>query len=554
MAKYKARYSHRTYNSSETTDILKNEILIGEDGKTIYIGKESNQINKLTSDITSQGRASKYYINKSGWYRILNLIRASNGVLTIGLAQNNRNNSGRSTQAIGFDFTGYVWYSANDNPDSGAPEIILKYNNIFADKNTIPAEIKAIRIGYTKGNNPINCVLDVYISISPLAENCTQGDATQINVNYAGFSDSHLTSLITEPQIPTDTVTIDERPYGLKYYTMTVNNCKKYLTDKTYVNYTTEKSFGEKINNSNILNLSPINSFERQPKYNLLYRKGECNESTGYENTKDGTIVYNSKGYYILNANASYYNPLFNTKDTGRENNLLNWFIPPSNICSNYSSDVNVASPLILNEGKYFISEGTGLLIKNGNTVNFGQDGGTQYRVRVNRTDSKIFEVKGKMAIMGIRLTLNSNKVLKDKIITPMLIKKEGIFSDLANIDYDNQKEPTMIIFKNSEGSEIIRLPIEELIPQNYDDLIDTTKFSPEDTLQYKPMLNDNGEIPLEENHIIYENGGNFIVNSEAPKAIIKYYTIQQNLPVIVSDTQPDPDQPVIWIKPSDIT
>ena len=124
---------------------------------------------------TSQGRSAKYNFTTPGWKRILNMIRATNGAIDLGLASGNPY---RMVQALALDITGFVKYP-EDTTDS-KPTIIKRYENRFGEDDAVkdhPFKVSKIRIGYPKkgtefpetdGNtnykvNPVNCYVDIYV-------------------------------------------------------------------------------------------------------------------------------------------------------------------------------------------------------------------------------------------------------------------------------------------------------------------------------------------------------------------------------------------------------
>lgn len=197
--------------------------------------------NKPDIDILSQGRSAKYNFTTPGWKRILNIIRATNGAIDIGLA------SGWQyymTQTLAFDITGFVKYP-NDVSNS-IPTIIKRYENIFGNDDATTAhsfKVSKIRIGYpaedtdfpeTDGAanykaNPVNCYVDIYIDF-----NNEDHDYIAFNMNYAGFADSHNCVAITEETNATDIGIYGET---LQYYEVDVDSMPYFMQNTEMTNY-----------------------------------------------------------------------------------------------------------------------------------------------------------------------------------------------------------------------------------------------------------------------------------------------------------------------------
>ena len=184
-----------------------------------------------------QGRSAKYNFTSAGWKRVLNIIRASNGTVTMGIAQAY---PARKCQTAAIDFGGFVIFEQTEMPDQ-KPVLYQRYNNIFGTAAGIanPAKITAVRIGYPKERttypnkdaddaqnyvaNPVNCYLDVYVDMVEKIQ--VEGEDTprimkpSFNMNYSGFADSHNCVPITE-----ETDAADVGMYGeeLQYYTLTL--------------------------------------------------------------------------------------------------------------------------------------------------------------------------------------------------------------------------------------------------------------------------------------------------------------------------------------------
>lgn len=191
-----------------------------------------------TKQLTSQGRSAKYNFTTPGWKRILNIIRATNGAIDIGLASGNPY---RMVQALAFDITGFVKYPT-DTSDS-KPTVIKRYENTFGQDNAVeshPFRITKIRVGYPKKGttfpntdgttdytvNPVNCYVDIYVDFA-----AKDHKSIAFNMNYAGFADSHKCAPITEETNATDTGIYGEE---LTYYTVDVDSMP-YFAQNTEV-------------------------------------------------------------------------------------------------------------------------------------------------------------------------------------------------------------------------------------------------------------------------------------------------------------------------------
>lgn len=167
----------------------------------------------------AEGVNANYDFTSPGWKRVLNIIRATNGSLNLGIA---KTTNGKVTQALGVDFTGYVKFPADDFRNT-KPVIYQRYNNIFGlDPNEYPekrAAITKVRVGYPTeeyGTNPVNCYVDIYVDFEP-----REGyeDYVAFNMSYSGKAASHNTSAII-----TETPAEDVGIYGeaLQYYEFAV--------------------------------------------------------------------------------------------------------------------------------------------------------------------------------------------------------------------------------------------------------------------------------------------------------------------------------------------
>lgn len=199
---------------------------------------------KLLPDIVSQGRSAKYTFSTGGWKRILNIIRASNGEIDLGLVCNFPY---RSTQILAFDMSGYVKYPKQTDGTQGdttasSPVLIKRYENSFGIKgtqNAPQAKITKVRIGYPAPgtsfpekpeddyeHNPVNCYVDIYVDIdeSKIIEGRALPD---FNMNYAGFANSHYCEAIEEETDATNTGIYGET---LTFYEVNVANMNGYMT------------------------------------------------------------------------------------------------------------------------------------------------------------------------------------------------------------------------------------------------------------------------------------------------------------------------------------
>lgn len=191
-------------------------------------------------ETTSQGRNAKYTFSTGGWKRILNIIRASNGEVDLGLVCNFPY---RSTQILAFDMTGYVKYptqsdgTQGDTTTTSKPILIKRYENSFGitgTQNNPQAKITKIRVGYPAPGeapngdkyNPINCYIDIYVDIdeSKIIEGRALPD---FNMNYAGFADSHNCEAITVETDATETGIYGET---LTFYEVNVADMNGYMT------------------------------------------------------------------------------------------------------------------------------------------------------------------------------------------------------------------------------------------------------------------------------------------------------------------------------------
>ena len=205
--------------------------LTNEDGETtisadlvnLSLSAEDNPADKAPTaasvagqmTLKSEGVNANYNFTSPGWKRVLNIIRATNGNLNLGIA---KTTNGKVTQALGIDFTGYVKFP-NEDFRKGKPVIYQRYNNLFGlDPAEYPekrAQITKVRIGYPTsdyGTNPVNCYVDIYVDFEPREGS---NDYVAFNMSYSGKAASHNTSAII-----TETPAEDVGIYGeeLQYY------------------------------------------------------------------------------------------------------------------------------------------------------------------------------------------------------------------------------------------------------------------------------------------------------------------------------------------------
>ena len=217
------------------------EFYTGEIDEKIFEDYVKNDTLEDTKEFLSQGRSAKYSLTTPGWKRVLNIIRATDGVLTFGIAQTAPY---RMVQNLCLDISGFVKFILDKSTDNG-PVIIQRYNNIFgedrAKNEAVQTRITKVRVGYpkpgtkfpipdTEGNyqsveNYVNCYVDVYIDFDPTLVN---NEVTpplpvtrSLNMNFAGFSYSHNCVAIEE-----ETDAVDVGIYGeeLEYQIFEVND------------------------------------------------------------------------------------------------------------------------------------------------------------------------------------------------------------------------------------------------------------------------------------------------------------------------------------------
>ena len=214
----------------------------------------------------SQGRSAKYHFTTAGWKRVLNVIRATSGIVEIGIASGKPH---RMVQCLAFDFTGFVKYPEDTSKDT-APIIVKRYENTFGEDDAVsshPFRITKIRIGYPKDGtefpetdgvtnykvNPVNCYLDVYIDFKE-----TDHKYLAFGMNYAGYAESHNCTPITE-----ETDAVDTGIYGeeLTYYEVDVDSMPKYINSEMPLPYLSNdiinSAYGVQMNSDGYLAIYP---------------------------------------------------------------------------------------------------------------------------------------------------------------------------------------------------------------------------------------------------------------------------------------------------------
>ncbi len=183
-------------------------------------------------EIVSQGRNASYQIKSTGWKRILNVIRATNGTVNLGLANGYSGSDCKQVHTLSFDFSGFVRFP--NQPSSYRGVLVKRYENFFGEGDE-KFKIKKARIAYPKAGTtfpdsngkvnyevtPVNCYIDVYVEIDT-SENRT----VDFNMNYAGFAGSHnCTPILTE------TNASDKGMYGeeLEFYEFRADEMPYYL-------------------------------------------------------------------------------------------------------------------------------------------------------------------------------------------------------------------------------------------------------------------------------------------------------------------------------------
>ena len=198
----------------------------------------------------SQGKSAKYNITKSGWYRVLNIIRGSTGTVNFAIATGSGNGADtRMTHSLSLDICGWVDYP---NGGAGEPIIIKRYENMLGEAQAVSGEpvvsITQVRMGYPdpsaeyedgkyptpdsdgdydEAKNPINCYLDIYVEFDEAKYSKLWHKYGAFVMNFAGFSDNHNCVPIEEPTEATDTGMYGE---ALLYYTAHLSELKRYTT------------------------------------------------------------------------------------------------------------------------------------------------------------------------------------------------------------------------------------------------------------------------------------------------------------------------------------
>lgn len=199
---------------------------------------ENAQSGKAVAEATStlsQGRSAKYNFTAPGWKRILNVIRATNGTVNIGVSSSGNH---RMVHILAFDFSGFVKYGADTN-SSAKPILLKRYENIFGNDNVFkdggsPCKITKVRVAYpvrvtnypngdgiVGPGNPVNCYIDVYVDFDE-----TVNSTRAFNMNYSGFANSHNCEAILEETDATPKGIYDE---NLTYYELSVDSMPYYL-------------------------------------------------------------------------------------------------------------------------------------------------------------------------------------------------------------------------------------------------------------------------------------------------------------------------------------
>ena len=256
-----------TGNEAAYATVPKNELV---DDSFSATSEKPIQNKALTQKFakTSQGKSAKYSFTTPGWKRILNIIRATNGAIDIGLASGNPY---RMVQALAFDMTGFVKYPT-DTSDS-KPALIKRYENTFGQDNAVeshPFRITKIRVGYPKKGttfpntdgttdytvNPVNCYVDIYVDFDG-----KDHKSVAFNLNYAGFADSHNCTPIEEETAASDTGLYGEE---LTYYTAEVDSMPHFVQSPEIENVLTRKNvysghatgYGVKLHDSGYLSIN----------------------------------------------------------------------------------------------------------------------------------------------------------------------------------------------------------------------------------------------------------------------------------------------------------
>ena len=277
----------------------------------------------------SEGVNANYNFTSPGWKRVLNIIRATNGNLNLGIA---KTTNGKVTQGLGIDFAGYVKFP-NEDFRKGKPVIYQRYNNLFGlDPAEYPekrAQITKVRIGYPTsdyGTNPVNCYVDIYIDFEPRAG---QEDYVAFNMSYSGKAASHNTTAIIEETPATDTGMYGETlqyyefepKVGPDIYTEGEIEASKFIGNVEADNISAKELFsiGEETRNFNVTgNFADVkvtsnhtdNTIQAYKRYNYLYNVLKTGDTV-----KNGvTITVQDSGAMTLNGTCTKdtTHPLFN--------------------------------------------------------------------------------------------------------------------------------------------------------------------------------------------------------------------------------------------------
>lgn len=178
----------------------------------------------------SEGLTAKYSFTTSGWKRVLNIIRATSGIVDLGIA---KVGGTKMVQTVGLEIAGHVGFGNEPLDDTSRPMIIQRFNNFYGElmNNSLMndryyAKITKVRIGYPKGTdgypddqfpnpegfdttdstNPVNCYVDIYVEVGASGKN-------GFLCNFAGRTTQHN----CEP-ILTETDATDTGIYGETLY------------------------------------------------------------------------------------------------------------------------------------------------------------------------------------------------------------------------------------------------------------------------------------------------------------------------------------------------
>lgn len=365
----------------------------------------------------------------------------------------------------------------------------------------------------------------------------------------------------------------------LKFYVVPLDKMETYSTPENTASNTVKVSFTKEVNyGENFINPININGLSEDKGYlqfnqrvNMLYRGGEQlptldkgKEFYEYNYISNGETAkvkyYPNKHYYTFYRNSK--KAALNV--AGSADNIMHPFLSlydsnDKNAKDIFNTDSSYgegntsifAMPLILPAGEYFISKHTMPLSKSSTTVSTITNDATGKSSSATNLDISVNFTEPKL-VVGVRINLNNNdENMEETAFIPMIIKKEGIFSDLSSYEIIEEKtDYPMVKFKDSKGNTIITLSTAQVDLLFYKDL-------KADTIEEIIQLSNRShitDITYAPNPLIYNigSGGNFTLKKENPIAV-KYQKELQNLPVIVSEDQPDPDQAILWIQPGEM-